>query len=1122
MNGGSDPRLPALFAQARSLPPAARAAFLANACGGDDALRREIEELLAFDTPPQTTLRRPDHPIDGPPLVAGADLAAAFADASIEATGDAYPPGTVVDQFTIVREVGRGGFGVVYLAMQAPGDRPVALKLMPDAGVSPRLMRRFARERRALANLHHPGIAQIFTDGRTAHGHPYFAMEFVAGADGRAPASTITAYADRERRTLRQRLELFVRVCHAVQHAHQQGIVHRDLKPSNLLVAEAEGTASPKVIDFGIARRFEKEPIGPGHSPRDPHTLQTLSIEITGTPTYMSPEQAGNLPVDARCDVYSLGVVLYELLCGASPLPMLAHATSATEQLHIVRNDEPVRASRAMARAPVAVAAARRSDPRRLARQLRGDLDTVLLRALEKDPTRRFRNAGELADDLQRHLDHQPIESRRATLRYTVGKFARRHRRFVVAATALLLTLLATTAFSLDMARTASAAQRKADLMATMANLRAAELAMKADDGGALDRALLDIGAEHRDFEWHCLDRLRERLVRRVKAGGGLVSALAHDAAGRRLLAGDRNGTTVAWDLATMQQLPLEIRNPPNRRGNDTWALAISPDGNLLATGSFDHHVRVYDAAGVRLWEAGGYAIAEEIEWKYETVYAVAFSHDGTRLAIAGGHGDGTSPPYLALVDARSGTGIWLDTTSHGAAVNDVAFRADDRWLASGDDHGLVCRFPLDGAMPGPVERTTVEGKVNDVTWSPDGRTLAVGTTKSVIHLLPAADGGARRVLVGHLATVADSAFSADGSRLASASWDSTIRLWSVADGKQLAVLRGHRSRVNRVVFVPDGDGGERLFSASDDETVAEWDVRVEPQLLHDFGQRPIQSAHLLADGSLVVDDSSAHLVIVGADGVMRHEAPAVAWTALDPTHATCTWIEPDGTVAAWTVGTGLRTYPAPPAPAGSRRGLLAIDADSLLLADATSLMRLDLDTGRWQPLPSAVPPMPIQFFGAWSPAPGTDPITVWQTDDGQARVAHGTSGPLPDGLIANFPTAGRLVPWSTGDGRRIAVYDLASNRIVATLVGHREQVRAAALAPNRRRLASIDRRGTLNLWDWQQELLVLSIDHPANQPSAGAPANVQFTSVAWSHDSLTLVTGSSNGAVQRWSGRPR
>jgi len=355
-----------------------------------------------------------------------------------------------VGPYSLLERLGEGGFGVVYRAEQEePIKREVALKIVKAGMDTAAVIRRFEAERQALAIMNHPGIAKVFDAGVTKQGRPYFVMELVEGA-------TIVEFCQQRKLTLRARLELFADVCLAVHHAHQKGIIHRDLKPSNILVVEGDKRALPKVIDFGIAKALHQRMPG--------RTADTLEGKIIGTPEYMSPEQAalGSVDVDTRSDVYSLGVILYELLAGTSPFGGDLNAdTSAEKMLQLIREKSPQKPSTKITR--------HNNLPELQVRRLGADLDWITMKALEKDRDRRYDSAKGLAEDIGRFLKDQPVEARRPSKRYLLQRFAKRHRMAISIAAAFMVTLLAALAFSIRQTLIATEAKTRATTSAEVA-----------------------------------------------------------------------------------------------------------------------------------------------------------------------------------------------------------------------------------------------------------------------------------------------------------------------------------------------------------------------------------------------------------------------------------------------------------------------------------------------------------------------------------------------------------------------------------------------------------------------------------------------------------------------------
>jgi tetratricopeptide (TPR) repeat protein len=408
------------FAAALELTdPEEREAYLQNACAGRPELLGRLHELLSAHE--QTR-----GPLDDSPAALGV---------AVDRTPSAGP-GTVIGRYKILELIGEGGYGTVFMAEQAsPVRRQVALKIIKAGMDTRQVIARFEAERQALALMDHPSIAKVFDAGVTDTGRPYFVMELVKG-------QPITRYCDEHRLSPRKRLELFVQVCHAVQHAHQKGIIHRDVKPSNVLIAPYDGVPVPKVIDFGVAKAI-------GQRLTD-KTMFTGFGDVIGTPQYMSPEQAelNQLDVDTRSDIYSLGVLLYELLTGTTPLESKRLKESALlEVLRVIREEDPPKPSTRLstiAELP-SIAAQRGVEPKTLSGVVRGELDWIVMKALEKDRSRRYETADGLAMDVQRYLNDQTVLACPPSAAYRFRKFARRNMAALITASIVLAAVVAGT-----------------------------------------------------------------------------------------------------------------------------------------------------------------------------------------------------------------------------------------------------------------------------------------------------------------------------------------------------------------------------------------------------------------------------------------------------------------------------------------------------------------------------------------------------------------------------------------------------------------------------------------------------------------------------------------------------
>jgi serine/threonine protein kinase/tetratricopeptide (TPR) repeat protein len=426
-----------VFEAVLELPPEDRVAYLDGACGGDAALRQRLEVLLS------------KHDRAGSFLEWPAPCPAATVDEPVSER-----PGTVIGPYKLLEQIGEGGFGVVFLAEQAqPLRRKVALKVLKPGMDTRQVVARFEAERQALAIMDHPNIAKVHDGGATAAGRPYFVMELVKGVP-------ITDFCDANHLPPRRRLELFLSVCQAVQHAHQKGIIHRDLKPSNVLITVHDTTPVVKVIDFGVAKALGQE--------LTDKTLFTGLAQMVGTPLYMSPEQAGQsgLDIDTRSDIYALGVLLYELLTGTTPFTTAQFKQAAYDEIRrIIRDEEPPKPSIRLSRSDTlpAIAAARETEPAKLTKLVRGELDWIVMKALEKDRGRRYETANGFAMDVQRYLADEPVQACPPSASYRFRKFARRNKAALAVAGLALLCIALVGGVGGWVMRDRAARQREAD-----------------------------------------------------------------------------------------------------------------------------------------------------------------------------------------------------------------------------------------------------------------------------------------------------------------------------------------------------------------------------------------------------------------------------------------------------------------------------------------------------------------------------------------------------------------------------------------------------------------------------------------------------------------------------------
>ena len=661
-------------------------------------------------------------------------------------------PGDLIGHYELLEELGKGGFGVVWRAEQTePIHREVALKVIKPGMDSREIIARFESERQALAMMDHPNIAAVLDAGTTQNGRPFFAMELVKG-------TPITEYCNEHQLSITQRLELFIPVCQAVQHAHQKAILHRDLKPANILVTEMDGKPVPKVIDFGIAKAL--------YATEEPALHATLARTMegmfVGTPQYMSPEQAGSVPdVDTRSDIYTLGVILYELLVGDTPIGREQLKKAAMDEvLRVIRESEPRRPSSRfipISDAARTTASMRHTEPKKLSHALRGDLDWILLKALEKDRARRYDTANDFALDLQRHLDDEPVSAGPPSAGYRLKKLVRRNRLAFGAAAAILAMLAAGIAVSTWQAVRATKAEK-----VTRENLSQSDFL----------QALRSIND----------DRGHDALAQLTRS---LALNPQNDAALCRLVT-----------LLTYRNFPLPVSRIKHDDG--VRSARFSPDGQRIVTASWDKTARIWDAqSGKPLTDPFKHAGAVKSAW---------FSPDGQRIVtvfkVVTATEDKDVPRYLARVwDAQSGRPL-MEATKDNATVYSAQFSPDGKRIvtASGD----VARV-WDVQSGKPLTKP-MEGDATSAFFSPDGKAiLAVSDGAAQVWDAHSGEPLTKPWELG--ADFVSAQFSSDGGRILIASAGSA-KVWDTHSGESLtrsAFANNATAHILSAQFSPDG-----------------------------------------------------------------------------------------------------------------------------------------------------------------------------------------------------------------------------------------------------------------------------------------------------------------------------
>lgn len=919
--------------------PDRRAAYLDNACAGKPELRARVERLLLAQ----------------PHVANFLESQAPGAPPSSASRAPTLTAGSIIGPYKLLQQIGEGGMGLVFVAEQShPVKRRVAIKLLKSGQDNRQVIARFEAERQALALMDHPNIAKVLDAGETDIGQPYFVMELVNGIP-------ITKYCDQQRLSVKDRLELFVRVCQAVQHAHHKGVIHRDLKPSNVLVALYDNQPVPKVIDFGVAKA-----IGPRLTEK---TLFTEFGSVIGTVEYMSPEQAqrNQLDVDTRTDIYSLGVLLYELLTGTTPLGRERVKQAAVlELLRLIQEEDTPKPSTRLGTTNdlPTVAANRKLEPAQLDSLVRGELDWIAMKALEKDRNQRYETANGFAMDVQRYLADEPVQACPPSIGYRLWKFARRNKGKVTAATvmlfALLTGILGTTLGMIEARRSANAEsiakqqalddKSKALAAATAektANEQAQDERKKADvarnqmadslkreqltsyvhrlglaqrewQAGEVGRArqLLDeCPANLRHWEWHYLRRLCNTELVSYDSHSAEVISLAFNADGTRIASVSKTEVRV-WDSATGQEVfTIAVK--------DGAGAAFSSDGMWLAitrgtSVSIHHAVDGAEKSRIKIRERP----VKEWEYPYPPhVATVAFSPDGRRLATAGS--DGSS--YEGTVK------VWdVDTgemLQHFAKLrtfaNAIAFSQDGGFLAA-STAGIGGELPEAGrvlvwdAVSGKLRHTFQAYEqervhpaedtyyVTDMAVSPDSLRLASSGSDGTVRIWDLTTGREALALRGHVGAVRSVAFSPNGKWLASTGADRVVRVWNATTGDEVNAIRGHTGPIRDVAFSPDS---RRLVSAGGAE-VRVWDPLAN-QEAHTFLRDPkttgVYRVAFSPDGRYLASASISGVIFWDVANEIEHRPTSAIHPGGMSPPGPCLAFSPEGTTIA-TTGLGGAT----------------------------------------------------------------------------------------------------------------------------------------------------------------------------------------------------------------------
>ena len=1040
-------------------------------------------------------------------------------------------PGALVGPYKLIRFIDAGGMGEVWLAERRDTFRQkVALKLLaPSSRVSPReAIARFEQEREVLASLSHEHVAKIH-DGGIHGGRPWFAMEFVDG-------EPITDFCDRTGLGIRERLVLFRQVCDAVIHAHRRGVIHRDIKPSNILVGMGTGsTPKAKVIDFGIAKALAQR--------LTDRTAITVEHRPIGTYEYMSPEQAdpGGRDIDIRTDVYSLGVVLYELLSGVRPFDLEKRADA--EKLRIIREDDAptpsLRLSTASARdsgTAERISKARREEIQQLVRALRSELEWIPLMAIRKDRERRYRSVEELSEDVGRYLDRKPLVAAPESMPYRVRKYVGRNKALVAGGGAVFAALIIGLGLAAwqwreaDAARDAAVAseakvrssrdetlkqlERSNSLLGVIAAASALD-GMRRNDIASVRRELsvLDELGHGDRFETRLVRAWSDRSVCEPMLGhSGRVSSVAFSPDGTVLASGSDEGAIRLWDATTARALGEPLLG---HRGS-VRKIAFSPDGRTIASGSWDGTVRLWDAAT-------GRPLGEPLVGHSDRVTSVVFSRDGTTVA------SGSRDSSVRLWDAATGLPLGDPLVGFGDGAMPIAFGSEGRTLLLWSQEGRIISLDLAARTAVDVPLQQIWETEGCVAVSPDATVLAIGFFDGAIRLYDVATGRPLgSPLLGHGDRVTAIAFGPDGRALASGSADESIRVWDAATGQLLVEpLFGHRGDITSIAYAPDG---RSIASGGTDATVRLWDREMrpflgEPVCRHEDGIRHVA----LSDDGATIASCGFYSGFIRWDFLtgrplgepLRWRLGDPVWTiALSRDGGTLASTSDDHPIRLWDTATGQpRGKPLRGHDGGVSGVAFSRDGGVLMsfgLNDGL-IRRWDATSGRLMGESARQDASPVSA-AAFSPD-GTTLATG--SRDGMVCLRDAATGqprgePLrghDDGILhVAFSPDGKTLASASMD-RSIRLWDALTGRPIGDpLRGHQGSVPCVAFSADGKTLASGSGDKSVCLWDVATGRrigqLVLA--------DQGAVLSVDFGA-----DGRTLAVGDSDGAIRLWSSTP-